>query len=218
MVADSVGVCAQYPAKPKLAIGVGRASEAAIPDSDPHHPDNRLAAASDLLAAGKLEPASNILAALVRKADEAGEGPARLFTVVAQALEADEPPADLLHAVQRALSDGRRQPLFQALAKAPSAAFALHEDLLAFALDPSRSDVDRLAALEVWLAIWRASETAPDPDAIRTLRDSEPALLVAAALRLGGQADPLAALGRFLDAKHAPEAFSDALLASSLGR
>ena len=205
----------KYPAAKAVVAPQG---EAAVAESDPHHPDNRLAAASDLLAAGKLEPASNILAALVRKADEVGEGPARLFTVVARALEADEPPADLLHAVQRALSDGRRQPLFLALAKAPSAAFALHEDLLSFALDPSRSDVDRLAALEVWLGIWRASETAPDPDAIRTLRDSEPALLVAAALRLGGQADPLAALGRFLDAKHAPDAFSDALLAASLGR
>jgi len=199
-----------------------QATAPSVPESDPHHPDNRLAAASDLLAAGKLEPASNILAALVRKVDE--HAPARLFTVVAQALEAeDEAPVDLVHAAQRALTDARRCPaLLAALRKAPGAAFALHEDLIGFALDPSRNDVDRLLALEVWLGIWGATETAPDPDAIRTLRESEPALLVAAALRLGGQRDQVVALGRFLmaypPATTDPEAFSSALLSASLGR
>jgi hypothetical protein len=208
----------------RLSVGAPPAEpppEEPTPESDPHHPENRLAAASDLLAAGRLEPAANILAALVRKVDE--RAPARLFTVVAQALEADEPPPDLLHAVERALNDERRCPLLlAALRKAPTAAFALHEDLIGYALDPSRADPERLLALEVWLGIWRATETPPDPDAIRTLRDDEPALLVAAALRLGGQPEPLATLGRFLAAHPPattdPEAFSAALLALSLGR
>jgi len=209
-------------ATPRKASVEPVAETPTVPESDPHHPDNRLAAASDLLAAGKLEPASNILAALVRKVDE--HAPARLFTVVAQALEAeDEPSTDLVHAAQRALTDARRCPaLLAALLKAPTAAFTLHEELIAFALDPSRNDVDRLAALEVWLGIWRATETPPDADAIRTLRESEPALLVAAALRLAGHAAPLAALARFLEAYPArttePEVFSAALLATSLGR
>ena len=66
-----------------------------------------------------------------------------------------------------------------------------------------------------------ATETAPDADAIRTLREDEPALLVAAALRLGGTPE-LAQLAAFLRAhppgESNPEAFSDALLAVSLGR
>lgn len=197
------------------------AAPSALPESDPHHPENRLAAASDLLAAGKLEPAANILAALLRKVDE--NAPPRLFTVVAQALEADEPPPELVSAAEKALVDERRcTPLLIALERAPTAAFALHEALIGFALDPSRSDIERLLAVEVWLAIWRATETPPDPDATRTLRQDEPALLVAAAARLGGVPEPLTTIGRFL-AQHppattSPEAFSAALLDLSLGR
>lgn len=197
------------------------AAPSALPESDPHHPDNRLAAASDLLAAGKLEPAANILAALLRKVDE--NAPPRLFAVVAQALEADEPPPELVSAAEKALVDERRcTPLLIALGKAPTAAFALHEALIGFALDPSRSDIERLLAVEVWLAIWRATETPPDPDAMRTLRQDEPALLVAAAARLGGVPEPVTAIGRFL-AQHppattSPEELSAALLELSLGR
>lgn len=190
----------------------------AAPESDPHHPENRLAAASDLLAAGKLEPAGNVLAALVRKADE--HPPARLFLVVAQAFEAEEPPAELVAAAEKALLDDRRRgPLLAALLARPSAAFALHDALLAYAQDPSRADADRLKALEVWLAIWRATETPPDADALRTLREQEAALVVAAAIRLGKPRDPLATLGVFLAAHRddTADAFSAALLALSLG-
>lgn len=195
------------------------AEPASPPESDPHHPESRLAAASDLLAAGKLEPAGNVLAALVRKADE--HPPARLFLVVAQALEAEEPPPELVTAAERALLDDRRRgPLLAALLQRPSAAFALHDALLAYAQDPSRADADRLAALEVWLAIWRATETPPDPDGLRSLREAEPALVVAAAIRLGKPRDALAALGAFLAAHRddTPDAFSAALLALSLGK
>lgn len=216
----SIRLAASAPANAWRSPELVTPPEAGPADSDPHHPDNRLAAASDLLAAAQLEPAANILASLLRKTDE--HTPARLFTVLASALEAEEPPAELVHAAERALHDERRVvPLLEALRKAPSAAYALHEALIAFSLDPSRADADRLLALEVWLGIWRATETAPDPDALRTLREDEPALLVAAALRLSG-APSLDRLARFL-ADHPPDAtdpdaFSDALLALSLGR
>lgn len=197
------------------------ATRAPTPADDPHHPESRLAAASDLLAAAKLDPASNILAALLRKVDEAT--PARLFTVVAQALEADEPPAELLNATRRALTDEVRSPrLLAALVANPTAAFALHEELRGVALSGAHPDGLRLRALETWLGIWRATETAPDPDAIRSLREAEPHLLVAAAASLAGLPEPIAAIRAFLT-RHpphgtTPEDFSEALLALSLGR
>jgi hypothetical protein len=188
---------------------------------DPHHPENRLAAASDLLASGKDEPAANILSALLRKVDLST--PPRLYAVVAQALEADAPPAELLTAVHRTLSDPQRaRPLLEALGASPSGAFAVHEELRDLATSPSQPDELRLFALETWLGIWRATETAPDPDAIRSLREAEPSLLVAAATSLSGLPSPLNVIRRFLE-RHpplatTPEDFSEALLALMLGR
>lgn len=197
------------------------------PASDPHHPDNRLAAASDLLATGQDSAAANILAALLRKVEAeaaSDDTPPRLYAVVTTALEVEAPPEELIRAARRALHDERRAPpLISALRASPTAGFALHEDLLELARDPSRKDLDRLSALEAWLAIWRATETAPDPDALQSLRRDEPALPAAAATRLGLYAKPFTVLGTFLatDASAGPgtgHAYAEALLALSLGR
>lgn len=197
------------------ALGPVMAPIEAAASEDPHHPENRLAAASDLLAAGRVDPAGNILAALVRKADEGA--PPRLWTVAAQALEAEEPSPDLVHAATRAL-----HALVPALRDNPSAAFTLHEPLLQHAQDPSRGDAERLAALEAWLNIWRATETPPDPASLESLRHSEPELLAVAAARLAEAPSPSATMATFLAAhptfETTPDAFSEGLLALSLGR
>lgn len=197
-----------------------------VADSDHHHPANRLAAASDLLAEGRIEPAANILAALIKKA-ELGT-PERLFAVVASALEHDEPPDELLMAARRALEDTpRAHRLIAALRRSPTAAFALHEELLGLAKDPSRPDPLRLAALESWLHIWAATSTPPNPDLLATLRESEPALIAAAAIAIGAATpsghlgDPVELLRRFLESTQrfgvSPTAWADALLALMTG-
>lgn len=197
----------------------------AQPDpNDPHHPESRLAAASDLLAEGRVQPAGNILAALLRKAE--ANTPTRLFVIVAGALEDDEPPAELVSAAKKALEDDERAPmLLSALRASPTAAFALHEELLSLAKDPSRPDPLRLFALECWLHIWSATTTPPNPDLLTTLRETEPGLIAAAAVALGGFDDPLAAALSFLAVTTGPRAFgltpiawSDALLALMLGQ
>lgn len=189
-------------------------------DNDPHHPASRLAAASDLLAEGRVEPAANILAALMRKAEPGT--PERLFTVVAGALENDPPPDELLTAAQRALEDNARAArLIAALRRSATAAFALHEELLSLAKDPSRPDPLRLSALESWLNIWAETTTPPNPDLLATLRELEPALLTAAATAIGSPqraGDPVEAFRSFLDRRFAsPAAWSDALLELMLG-
>lgn len=202
------------------------AANSDAPPSDPHHPDSRLAAASDLLATGQDSAAANILAALLRKVEATviDDTPPRLYAVVTGALEADEPPEELVRAARRALHDERRAPpLISALRASPTASFALHADLLELARDPSRKDLDRLNAMEAWLAIWRATETAPDPESVRSLRRDEPALPAAAATHLGLYAKPFTVLGRFLagDASLGPDsevAYTEGLLALSLGR
>lgn len=181
----------------------------AVASDDPHHPEARLGVASDLLASGRLEPASNILAALLRKLEDA---PPRLFAVVAHALEAEEPPEDLVTAATRALDR-----LVPALRANPTAAYALHEPLLALAQDASRADRERLAALESWLGIWRATGTPPDDASLETLRLGEPELLAVAAARLSGAVSPTEKAERFL-AEHPPRStppttWSEALLA-----
>jgi hypothetical protein len=189
--------------------------------NDPHHPENRLAAASDLIAEGRFEPAGNILAALVRKAE--ADTPLRLFLVVAGALEADEPPDDLVAAARKALEDDVRAPLLiAALRQLPTAAFALHEELLGLANDPSRPDPLRLVALEAWLNIWAATTTAPNPDLLQSLRESEPQLIAAAGVAIGGFTDPVAAITTYLTATSrfgiSAMAWSDLLLELLLGR
>lgn len=196
------------------------ATPTAPSEADPHHPASRLAAASDLLAEGRLEPAANILAALLRKAET--DTPERLFGVVAGALENDPPPDELIAAAQRALEDTpRAHRLIAALRRSATAAFALHEELLNLAKDPSRPDPLRLAALESWLNIWAETTTPPNPDLLAILREAEPALLTAAATAIGSPhrgADPVTALRAFLDARFAsPAAWSDALLELMLG-
>lgn len=187
---------------------------------DPHHPDNRLAAASDLLAAGQTAAGATVLAALIRKADATSNR--RLFEVVAQALEAEDPELELVTAAQRVLADDQRAPLLlAALHGNPTAAYALHEALLAAALDASRRDRDRLLALETWLRIWTATGTAPDPASIQTLRRDEPTLLAVAAVRIGSRggrsgtplADAMTFLAAHPPAVTAPDVFSDGLLA-----
>ncbi|MFO0748830.1 MAG: hypothetical protein U1F43_24665 [Myxococcota bacterium] len=176
---------------------------------DPHHPEARLGVASDLLAAGRQEPAANILAALMRKAEDA---PPRLWTVVAQALEAEEPPEELVAAATRVLDR-----LVPALRENPTAAYAVHEPLLALAQDASRGDGERLLALESWLGIWRATATPPDASSLETLRLGEPELLAVAAARLAGDPSPTARMDKFLvdypPRTTPPEAWSEALLA-----
>lgn len=189
-------------------------------ETDPHHPASRLAAASDLLAEGRFEPAANILAALLRKAEPGT--PERLFATVASALENDPPPDELLAAAQRALDDNTRAPrLIAALRRSATAAFALHEELLGLAKDPSRPDPLRLSALESWLNIWAETTTPPNPDLLATLRELEPALLTTAATAIGSAqraAEPVEALRAFLDARFAsPSSWSDALLELMLG-
>lgn len=189
-------------------------------ENDPHHPASRLAAASDLLAEGRVEPAANILAALLRKAEPGT--PERLFATVAGALENDPPPDELLAAAQRALDDNARAArLIAALRRSATAAFALHEELLGLAKDPSRPDPLRLSALECWLNIWAETTTPPNPDLLATSRDLEPALLTAAATAIGTAqrgTDPVEAFRAFLDRRFAsPAAWSDALLELMLG-
>ena len=208
-------------APPSVAPTPDEATPAPPSPNDPHHPENRLAAASDLIAEGRFEPAGNILAALVRKAE--ADTPLRLFLVVAGALEADEPPDDLVAAARKALEDDVRAPLLiAALRQLPTAAFALHEELLGSANDPSRPDPLRLAALEAWLNIWAATTTAPNPDLLQLLRESEPQLIAAAGVAIGGFSDPVAAITSFLTATSrfglTAMAWSDLLLELLLGR
>ncbi len=208
-------------APPSVEAATGDTTSPPPSSNDPHHPENRLAAASDLIAEGRYEPAGNILAALVRKAE--ADTPLRLFLVVAGALEADEPPDDLVAAARKALEDDVRAPLLiAALRQLPTAAFALHEELLGLANDPSRPDPLRLVALEAWLNIWAATTTAPNPDLLQSLRASEPQLIAAAAVAIGGFTDPVAAITSFLTATSrfgiSAAAWSDLLLELLLGR
>lgn len=213
---DPVAAARLFAAQPRSPMT--EAPKAA--ENDPHHPASRLAAASDLLAEGRIEPAANILAALLRKAEPGT--PERLFATVAGALENDPPPAELLAAAQRALDDNTRATrLLAALRRSATAAFALHEELLGLAKDPSRPDPLRLFALECWLNIWAETTTPPNPDLLATLRELEPALLTAAATAIGSaqrSTDPIEAFRAFLDRHFAsPAAWSDALLELMLG-
>jgi hypothetical protein len=188
------------------------------PDS-PHHPEHRLRAARDLIAAEQFAPASAILAALLRRAPR-GEG---LFGVLGDMLEADARPedtAELRHAAARALDDDRRSaPLLNLLVRRPLAAYSLHEDLYDYGVDPSRPDGRRLEALTAWLGIWVATDTPPDEAAVARIREVGEPLLALAAARLGGALSPLRAAATFLtSARHLPNAhFAELLLGLARG-
>jgi hypothetical protein len=154
----------------------------------PHDPALRLRAAAELLAARQLAPASAILTALLRR----GQPSPELLAVVAGLLEEDETApedtADLRVALARALDDDRRAaPILALLGSRPLAAFGLHADLYAHALDPSRPDARRLDALLAWLGIWVATDTPPDAAAVTRIREVGEPLLVLAALRLASR-------------------------------
>jgi hypothetical protein len=204
---------------PVLPSELPVAEEPALEPDSPHHPEQRLRAARELLAAGKFAPASAILAALLRRAPR-GEG---LFEAIADVLAEDVAPedtAELRHAAARALDDDRRSaPLLALLARRPLAAYGLHEDLYDYGVDPSRPDARRLAALTAWLGIWVATDTPPDEAAVARIREVGEPLLVLAAVRLAGTSRPLDATAAFLaSAGHLPNAhFAERLLRLARG-
>ncbi|PKN53816.1 MAG: hypothetical protein CVU56_29880, partial [Deltaproteobacteria bacterium HGW-Deltaproteobacteria-14] len=161
-------------------------------DDDPHSAANRLAAAADLLDAGRLDAAVTVLVALLRKA-EGAVALRRLGALTARALEHDPPPPELTEAVDKHLhtGDATADALLEALTADPTGAYALHETLLALGTDVSRPDPYRVRALTAWLAIWSATRTPPSDAAIAPIARADAGLLALAAARLAGAADPV---------------------------
>jgi hypothetical protein len=193
-------------------IGPATAPEAAENDEpmpapdDPHHPEQRLAAARILADNGQLDAAAAIASALLRRLDR--HAPRGLLPLVAELLEHDEPPRELVTAVARALDDDRRSaPLLALLVARPLAAYGLHAELYDYAIDPSRPDARRADAIAAWLHLWIASETAPDSLGIRRMRETDAPLLAVAVARLAQAASVLGAASDWLrTTSHLPDA------------
>ena len=176
---------------------------------DPHSVESRLAAAADLLGAGRIDASVAVLTALLRRAE--GDAPlARLGAICARALEHDPAPLELVEAADRQLRAGGEvgRALLAALAANPAGAYALHELLLQLGADVSRADAYRVAALEAWLGIWCATGTPPDELAVAALARGDAALAAIAAARLARSPDPVAAARAHLE-RHATPSDDD---------
>lgn len=165
----------------------------APPAADPHDPETRLAAASDLLDAGRLDAAATVLAALLRRVEEPAVR-ARATAFAARLLELDEPPVELLDTATRHIRawDPTGEALLDTLAAAPRAAYPLHADLIEVATDVSRADAHRVLALAAWLAIWAATGTTPSGESLLHIHRQDWAIVPLAAARVAGDADPVA--------------------------
>lgn len=170
-------------------------SDAAAPeqDDDPHSVENRLAAAADLLDAGRHDAGVAVLVSLLRRV-EADAALHRLAVLCARALEQDPPHTDLVEAVDKHLRAGdvAGAALAEALLANPTGAYALHETLLSVGSDVSRSDGYRCFALAAWLGIWSATGTPPSDAAIEPIARADAGLLALAAAKVAGATDPVA--------------------------
>jgi hypothetical protein len=166
---------------------------------DPHGAASRLAAAADLLEAGRADAATTIVVAVLRKLDDLSVLP-QLLSLCCRLLEMEAPPEGIVATTERALlGDGPLgDALITALRNDPLAAYPLHAALHRAALDRRRKDQLRVRLLEAWLGIWRATSTPPDAGSLHDLMHGDVGLLPLAAARLGGKADPVAAARAFL--------------------
>ncbi|MCB9729180.1 MAG: hypothetical protein H6744_18960 [Deltaproteobacteria bacterium] len=166
---------------------------------DPHGAANRLAAAADLMEAGRFDAAGTIVVSVLRKLDDEAQLP-RLLTLLRSLLAMEVPPEGVVGTTERALlAEGPLgEALLAALREDPLAAFPLHAALHRAALDRRRPDLLRVRLLETWLGIWCATRTAPDAGSLHDLMHGDVALLPLAAARLGGAGDPVAAARDFL--------------------
>ncbi len=164
------------------------------PDEDPHAPTNRLAAAIDLSDEGRVEAAGAVVVALLKKRDLSGSLLRRVAVLTARLLGEDDPPAELVVTAGRLLerADAGSAALLQACADDPLGAYPLHEALVRQSSNAEHPDAHRLASLQAWLAIWRATNTPPDTDVLATLGRAR-VLAALAAARLSGVPDPVAA-------------------------
>ncbi len=177
---------------------------------DPHSPESRLAAATDLTLAGRHDAAAAILTALLKRTPEAGahvEGPflARLLDATATLLAEERPPEALVAVTGKALASDLpwRDRLLDLLAARPLAAYAVHEPLARLGLDTHQPDPQRVRGLAAWLAIWRASDTPPDPVTLRDFMRADATLVALAARRLATAPDPVGDAARLV-AQHPP--------------
>lgn len=208
------------------AFGPAPAEVEAAPEGededDPHSFPNRLAAAADLVVAGRMDAAATVLAALLRRVPAGPDAP-RAARLTSRVLEREDAPAELVDTVDKHLRqwDHVAEALLEALIAAPAAAYPCYEGLLEIGLDVSRADRHRWLALTAWLGIWRATRTAPNPELLAPMPAADEALLPLAAARLAAAPDPvgaaLAFMARYPVGVTDPDAYSDALLAASLG-
>ncbi|MCB9734144.1 MAG: hypothetical protein H6745_16225 [Deltaproteobacteria bacterium] len=179
----------------RLAATLPASAAPAAPASapDPHDPETRLAAASDLLDADRLDAAATVVASLLRRVGEPSLR-ARVDAFAARLLALDEPPQEILDAATRHVRtwDAAGEALLAALAGDPRAAYPLHADLVEIAMDVSRADAHRVLALATWLAIWAATGTTPSGEPLLHVHRQDWAIVPLAAARVAGDADPVA--------------------------
>ena len=204
-------------AAPPPAVELAPVSTEPADGYDPHSPSQRLAAAADLLDAGRTEAASAIGAALLRRCEDDGAW-SQLFDLVCTMLHDEKVPPALVGATERAIvtKDAMGAALVARLVADSLAAHTVHGSLHRFAHDPRHTAAERLVALKAWLGIWLATDTPPEPASLRELMAGEPALLALAAAGLGSDPDPVTRAHEFLAAsppdKTAPRAFARELL------
>ncbi|MEZ4265606.1 MAG: hypothetical protein R3F39_04445 [Myxococcota bacterium] len=181
------------------AAAAAPGSEAEPAADDPHRAASRLAAAADLLDAGRPDAAATIVVAVLRKFEDLSVLP-ELLALSLRLLQMESPPEGIVATTERALlADGPLgDALISALRDDALAAFPLHAALHRAALDKRRPDLLRVRLLEAWLGIWRATATPPDAHSLTDLMHGDVGLLPLAAARLGDAPDPVAAARDFL--------------------
>jgi hypothetical protein len=170
------------------------------PSTDPHDPANRLAAASDLILVDRIEAASAIVVAVLRRADDDSLD-SEICTLVQSLLRLDTPPLTAEEAVARRIRQGDTlaSALVRMLIDDPRAAHAIHGPLISIGADKALSDKHRVDTLQAWLGIWKATGSSPPASTIRPLMSGSESLLLMAAGKALDVEDPVAYASVFLD-------------------
>lgn len=192
-------------------------------ESDPHSTSSRIAAAADLVSAGRLEAASTVVSALFKHVTTSAQRQ-QLISISRDILKDDAPPPGFVGAVERLISAPGDEPcrlqtadaMVDALVASATMAYPLHASLHRAAGEAEAlSDPQRVRLLQAWLGIWRATATPPAVDAVRKLSRQVPLLLALAAFRIAGADDPVSAAVEF-NTRYPPRTTSATALADAL--